>query len=437
MESFKTNLTHLPVGVTGGISYSTYVQSKGWQPVVSNGAVSGTTGLSLRIEAIKINLTGALAQQYSVYYQGYVEGTGYTKWFKDGESLGTAASGKMLKGILIQLRKNAPSPSQETKDSAVKLINLYEDGEHQKTVSDLETFAKVSSNAAISSQQIMDWYHFLGFEFDTNQGRFSKDKAMAINDTGRLYFTLLKASKETTALKNYGLIGVGYMNNSAGYSPSLYTFSNQDTVPYARYIPTAKENVDMTPFFDRIKNYNYDKFSTIDLDGNPVDDFQEEVTLYNIRAKEINDKVVFPSTGGETAPSVTSVQSNADFKTVSNFTVRETQGQEPWCSEYDAASIINTLNKVPSETTNGTITAKELMSSYFPGKTEEELKAMSGGNIADSLAVLKNKYQVTADVLDRKLSFEEVKQQIDNGQPIQMDLYEQGNEAPKGSENNL
>ncbi|WP_290123317.1 hypothetical protein [Lactococcus fujiensis] len=40
-------------------------------------------------------------------------------------------------------------------------------------------------------------------------------------------------------------------------------------------------------------------------------------------------------------------------------------------------------------------------------------------------------------MLDRKLSFEEVKQQIDNGQPIQMDLYEQGNEAPKGSENNL
>ncbi|WP_170272435.1 C47 family peptidase, partial [Lactococcus hircilactis] len=436
MEAFKANVTHLPEGITGGISYSAHVQNIGWQAAVSDGAMAGTTGQSLRIEAIKINLTGKLAQQYDIYYSGYIEGTGYTDYVKNGEILGKTGTSKMLNGVNILLRKKTPSPSQEVKESAVKLINLYEDGNHQKTISDLESFAKISSSDAVSAQQIMDWYHFLGFEFDTNQGRFSKDKAMALNDTGRIYLTLLKASKESTGLKNYGLIGTGYMNNSAGYQPNMVTFSDQDVVPYARWVPTAKEKINVDLLFERQKNYSYDTFSTIDLYGNAVDDFQEEVTLYNIRAKKIDDKVVFPSTGTGTNPSVTDVKSNANFKTISSFSVREVQGQEPWCAEYDAAAIINSLNKISNESTNNVVTAKDLMASYLPGKTEEQLKKMGGQDIKSSLTVLKNKYQVAADVIDRKLTFGEVKQQIDNGQPIEMDVFDKDNDAPRGTENN-
>jgi hypothetical protein len=36
----------------------------------ANGALSGTTGESLRLEAIKIELTGADADLFDVYYQG-------------------------------------------------------------------------------------------------------------------------------------------------------------------------------------------------------------------------------------------------------------------------------------------------------------------------------------------------------------------------------
>ena len=76
------------------------------------------------------------------------------------------------------------------------------------------------------------------------------------------------------------------------------------------------------------------------------------------------------------------------------------------------------------------------MASYLPGKTEEQLKTMGGQDIKSSLTVLKNKYQVAADVIDRKLTFGEVKQQIDNGQPIEMDVFDKDNDAPRGTENN-
>ena len=44
------------------------MQKLGWQPWVSDGVVSGTTGQAKRLEAIEIKLTGELAEKYDVYY---------------------------------------------------------------------------------------------------------------------------------------------------------------------------------------------------------------------------------------------------------------------------------------------------------------------------------------------------------------------------------
>ena len=53
--------------MTGGIQYQTHVQKIGWQNTVSDNAFSGTTGQGLRLEALRINLTGTLSQNYDVY----------------------------------------------------------------------------------------------------------------------------------------------------------------------------------------------------------------------------------------------------------------------------------------------------------------------------------------------------------------------------------
>lgn len=76
------------------------------------------------------------------------------------------------------------------------------------------------------------------------------------------------------------------------------------------------------------------------------------------------------------------------------------------------------------------------MEVYLPGRTEDELKASGGGTIENSLNVLKNNYNITAEVVNRKLTFDEVKQQIDNGQMVQMDMVEQGTDGETGTEEN-
>ena len=61
---------------------------------------------------------------------------------------------------------------------------------------------------------------------------------------------------------------------------------------------------------------------------------------------------------------------------------------------------------------------------------------MSGVKIDDYLKVLQSKYQVTADVENRTLNFNEVKKELDAGQMIQMDAYDQNETLPQGSEGN-
>ncbi|MDK2943050.1 MAG: hypothetical protein PWP56_2563 [Acetobacterium sp.] len=95
-------------GADLGISYQTHIENIGWEADTSrgwknNGAMSGTSGLSYRLEAIQIKLTGADADQFDVYYQVHAQNIGWMGWAKNGESAGTAGFGYRLEGIRIEL----------------------------------------------------------------------------------------------------------------------------------------------------------------------------------------------------------------------------------------------------------------------------------------------------------------------------------------------
>ena len=97
--------------ITGGIEYRTHVQNIGWQKYVKNGAMSGTSGKSLRLEAIQIKLTGDISKKYDVYYRVHSQNFGWMGWAKNGESAGTAGFGYRLEGIEIKLvEKNKKAP---------------------------------------------------------------------------------------------------------------------------------------------------------------------------------------------------------------------------------------------------------------------------------------------------------------------------------------
>ena len=98
----------------GGIRYCTHVQTYGWQDWKENGQAAGTTGESKRLEAICIELTGAAADSYDVYYRVHCQTLGWMAWTKNGQNAGTAGMGKRLEAIQILLMpKNAPMPDYD------------------------------------------------------------------------------------------------------------------------------------------------------------------------------------------------------------------------------------------------------------------------------------------------------------------------------------
>ena len=110
LEAIALNMDH-PL-VSGDIVYRSHVQNIGWQDSVSNGKVSGTTGQSLRLEAIQINLTGQLENTYDIYYRAHVQNEGWLGWTKNGGYAGTEGYSLRLESIEIKiLPKNSNGPS--------------------------------------------------------------------------------------------------------------------------------------------------------------------------------------------------------------------------------------------------------------------------------------------------------------------------------------
>ncbi len=101
LEGIKITLED--TGYSGGISYRTHIQNIGWQDWKSDGAVSGTSGQALRIEAIEIKLTGEVANHYDVYYRVHTQSYGWLDWTKNGEKAGTVGQKKRLESIQIVL----------------------------------------------------------------------------------------------------------------------------------------------------------------------------------------------------------------------------------------------------------------------------------------------------------------------------------------------
>ena len=94
--------------ITANIAYNSHVQDYGWEEDFSkkDGEISGTTGASKRIEALKIEL-GSLKKTYpntSIKYQVHVQDYDWMNWKKDGEVAGTIGESKRIEAIKIKLQ---------------------------------------------------------------------------------------------------------------------------------------------------------------------------------------------------------------------------------------------------------------------------------------------------------------------------------------------
>ncbi|MBC1680309.1 trypsin-like serine protease [Listeria welshimeri] len=99
-EAMKISLSGMPY--SGDIQYRSHVQGNGWQGWLKNGEISGTRGQSKRLEAFQVKLTGNMAKNYTVQYRAHVQNKGWQSWVKDGATAGT--TGESLRIEAVQMR---------------------------------------------------------------------------------------------------------------------------------------------------------------------------------------------------------------------------------------------------------------------------------------------------------------------------------------------
>lgn len=84
------------------LEYQAHVENVGWQPLVHDGEIAGTVGESKRLEAIRINLIGADATKYNILYRVHVQDFGWQVWYQNGQTAGT--EGCALRAEAIEIR---------------------------------------------------------------------------------------------------------------------------------------------------------------------------------------------------------------------------------------------------------------------------------------------------------------------------------------------
>ncbi len=88
---------------TGDVEYELHVENVGWQGSVKNGAVAGTTGEGLRAEALRILLSGDIAAVYDIAYRAHVQDIGWQPWAVNGGIAGTTGRALRVEAIQIKL----------------------------------------------------------------------------------------------------------------------------------------------------------------------------------------------------------------------------------------------------------------------------------------------------------------------------------------------
>ena len=112
LEAFLIKIS----GVSGSIEYRAHVENVGWQGWKANGAVAGTTGKSLQVEAIQVRLKGIATLKYDVYYRVHVARVGWLGWTKNGGVAGTTGMANRIEAIQVKLvsKTSKSKPSTAT-----------------------------------------------------------------------------------------------------------------------------------------------------------------------------------------------------------------------------------------------------------------------------------------------------------------------------------
>jgi uncharacterized repeat protein (TIGR02543 family) len=134
---------------TGSVEYRAYVQKQGWQDWSADGTMAGTKDQGLRLEAVQIRLTDEMAEHYDIYYCVHAQHYGWLNWAKNGKPAGTAGFGYRLEAICVELvKKGDPAPEKIGSDPVTY---------HKKTSSTSSTTASVTYRSHVQTYGNLKW----------------------------------------------------------------------------------------------------------------------------------------------------------------------------------------------------------------------------------------------------------------------------------------
>lgn len=126
LEAVRLNLVNT-TGISGGLQYQSHVQDYGWiNPPVKEGDVSGTVGESRRAEAIRIALTGDLAKSYDIYYQVHIQNYGWMDWASNWQEAGSSGQSLRMEAIRIKIVQKGGGAPGNTKTPYVDTAISYQ-----------------------------------------------------------------------------------------------------------------------------------------------------------------------------------------------------------------------------------------------------------------------------------------------------------------------
>lgn len=237
LEAIKIQLSS---SIDGGIVYKTHVQDYGWLNFVTNGQASGTTGQAKRLEAIQMQLTGNAMNQYDLYYRVHAQNFGWLGWAKNGESAGTAGYSYRLEGIQIVLvPKGGNAPGSTSK-------HYYNKG---YAPDDENVYLPIMGSTQTSVDQMVRYYNANASGYDKFKSKYdgkydgslAKGGASSINQFAQIVYeeaiaegvkpevVFMQCMKETAFLKYGGEVNPNQYNFAGiGATGSVHgaTFEN-------------------------------------------------------------------------------------------------------------------------------------------------------------------------------------------------------------------
>ena len=106
-----------------GLKYCAMMDN-GWQDwKTQKGDLAGDGGRTKPVRAVKIELTGADANKYDVYYRVKLKDVGWLKWAKNGEESGSALGHDIINFQLAITAKNATNVNFPSHDADTKFYD--------------------------------------------------------------------------------------------------------------------------------------------------------------------------------------------------------------------------------------------------------------------------------------------------------------------------